>query len=413
MKKVALINMYPFEGENQYANKITRYSAYAFDELGMHSEFFSFSDKNKTSEVYGFKQHEIKSFRPLGDKFGAARYLDFIFLVLFGFRPTIEFINHSPALLRELDNYKPDIIFAADCITAKLMKKYLDQSGNQNVKMMCFSDSCKGIEAEIDDAIDWLKINKGNPILLKFIDKVLRGRYVKYYLSIYGLQVSITDAFLATDDMHRKEISRQFPKFRKNIFALYPEWWEPKSTKPKKIKGKIKSILFIGSYGHIPNAIAMKNITEFIAPKLPDKKFVIFGRGCPNKKIGNVQFIDGTKMSSDGVLRDADVCISPIIGYVSGIKTKISDYMEASKIVIGTKLTFTGYRVVDGFNSIIEDKIDRYPDRISQLDRNHKLRDKIQKNANTALDGHYKPDVIKKWATILKHIFSSSPSRGV
>ncbi len=398
------MSLYPLSDQKPYISRNLLYCAYAFRELGIHSEFFSMSDRTAESSAFGFRQHEIKSFRPLGSKFSIARYLDFLCLILFGFRPSVELINHSPRLVQELTSYNPDLVILADNIIAKLVGKYASEYKRKSTKIICLSDSYKGIQAEIDSGVYWVKEGTLNDIISGAVKRILKKRYTKYHMYLYNLEVKFSDAFLTTDDVHKREIQNKFPKFKKKIFALYPEYRQPPKIKGCGARREIKNILFIGSYTHTPNAIAIKAIRERIAPKLPDKTFIIFGDGCPNKKSGNVTMINGHGIPTSKVLKAADVCISPMTEYNSGIKTKVIEYICANKIVIGTSESLIGYNTINNVNVIVEDKIDNYPARIRELDKNLVLRRRIQKNARTMLGGFAENNVRIKWLKVLHYI---------
>jgi hypothetical protein len=402
MKKVALVSPYPLDDSTPYTSRPLRYCAFALKKLGMHCEFFSFSDKQAAAEISGFKQHTIISEMPLGNQFSTARYMDLASLALLGFRPSIEKINNSPILIKELVGYAPDIVILYDIIIAKLIKKYITKYKSPKTKILCHVDSYGGIPAEIEDNIRWLEINNKSPLKIKFI-KTLKRNYIKYYRGMYEQQLRASDAFLTPALEHKKELTKEFPEFKDKIFPLCPEWREfkPSIGKPKR---KLETIMFVGSYMHIPNAMAIKNITDVIAPAMPDKKFIIFGVGCPNEKRGNIQFINGAKLSVQSYLKKADLCIAPFTTYNGGVKTKILDYIQSNKIVMGTTSAFIGYTPIDNVNSIIEDKISNYPNRIKELENNYELRCKIQKNIHTLMKNNYEKTVMQRWHTVLKHI---------
>ncbi len=402
MKKVALISPYPLNERTPYTSRQLRYCAYTLKKFGMHCEFFSFSDKPAAKKVFGFKQHTIKSQRPLGSEFSTTRYMDLLSLALFGFRPSIERINDSPEFLNKLKEYDPGLVILVDIIIAKLMKKYSEQYKRPDTKIICYTDSYRGVPTEIDDNIKWLKETAGGPVKIGSI-KLLKRNYVKYYRSMYEQQLKIADAFIAPAEEHRRVMQQEFPQFKSKIFGFNFEWHDlkPNNTKPRK---KLDTIVFIGSYNHIPNAMAIKNVTQIIAPRMPQKKFIIFGVDCPNKKEGNVQFIDGTTIPTSTVLKKADVCLAPFTTYNAGMKTKIYDYVQANRIIIGTRSGFTGYAVVNKKNAVIEDDIRKYPDRIRELERNYALRSMIQRNVYTVLDNSRERVVDAKWKALLKYI---------
>ncbi len=412
MKRVAFVGMAPLSAKKPYTSLLMRYSAYALRKYGMRCEFFSLSNRTAMSNVFGFRQHEIESEKRTGSELSVSRYIDLANLFLLGQRPSVERISQYDKLLEQLAEYNPDIIMANDVLLAKLISKYIDIYGKEDTKVICYVDSSSGVPAEIEDTLYWLKASGANPAQIH-ATKLLKRRYIEYHLSYYRMMLELSSAFLVPGDSHKPEMDKDFPRFKDKIFSLYVEWYKPRRLTRKEIKKRIKTILFIGSYTHTPNAIAIRDITERIAPKLPDKEFIIFGVGCPNKRAGNVRFIDGSSLSSGPILKRADICLSPTTSYTSGIKIKVSDYIKANKIIIGTRQGLLGYSTRNRVNCIVEDDIEKYPERISVLERDKGLMEKIQKNAHTLLDGCSKEDAMKKWGTILKHMYGSGSVKDI
>ncbi len=405
MTKVAMISLYPLSDQSPHTGRNLFGLAYAFKRLGMHVELFSMSDRMRKSTARGFMQHEVVSSRPLGNEFTTARYIDLLALVLFGFRPSVEKMNDCPEMLLELNKYEPDLVVSTDTILARLMAEYATLYKKPSAKVMCQSDSYKGISHEIDDNINWLEMNHANPLQIILIKRLLRERYIKYHRSLYGLQVQLSDAFLTPGEEHADEIRAGFPGSEDKVFSLYLEWRAiSRGRRRPQLREKIGTILFIGSYTHIPNAIMIKHITDVIAPEMPDKTFIVFGFGCPNKRLKNIIFIDGARRSSGPFLKKADLCIVPLTVYNAGIRTKIMDYAYAGKIVMGTNESFVGFKAKNNLNAVIEDDIRKYPERIFDLEKNYKLRYKIQKNSHTLLNGYLERDTMKELKMILKSI---------
>lgn len=402
MKKVALISPYALYEKTPYTSRQLRYCAYALRKFGMHCEFFSFSDKPAATSVFGFKQHTIISHRPLGSEFSKARYIDLISLATLGFRPSIERINRSPEFLKKLSEYKPDLVVLIDIIIAKLIKEFAAKYKEPNTKIICYADSYKGIPTEIDDNINWLKQNGNSPIKIGFI-RLLKKNYISYYRAMYEQQLTICDAFITPAETHCNEMKKEFPRYKSKIFGFNFEWHDlrPNNKKPRK---RLDTILFIGSYAHIPNAMAIRHIVDTIAPRMPEKEFIIFGVGCPNERVGNIQFIDGTNIPSSVPLKKADICLAPFTGYNAGMKTKIFEYAHANRPVLGTRSAFTGYNVKDRINALIEDRIKQYPNRIRELEMHYALRCKIQSNIYTMLDNNREKVVRHRWKEVLNRV---------
>ena len=80
------------------------------------------------------------------------------------------------------------------------------------------------------------------------------------------------------------------------------------------------------------------------------------------------------------------------------------DYLVNRKAVIGTPRSFKGYAIKDGYNAIVENDINNYAKRITELERDPSLFEAIQKNSISALKGCSKREVKEKWDDLFKEI---------
>ncbi len=129
--------------------------------------------------------------------------------------------------------------------------------------------------------------------------------------------------------------------------------------------------LFVGS-GHIPNRNAAAELRRIASSAsecdATDAPLFVVAGGCADP--GRQSNFIALGIVDDVALRllyeAADVVLIPLReGLGASIKT--IEAMAAAKPVIGTTLGFRGYPVVSGRDCIIEDVIDRFPDRVREL----------------------------------------------
>lgn len=150
-------------------------------------------------------------------------------------------------------------------------------------------------------------------------------------------------------------------------------------------------ILFFGGSGQLQNIKAVHDIINIILPctikDFPNLKIMFTGTICEYiaknnlnklypKNIINVGYVENLRNYYSLV----DIVILPItIG--SGTKLKAAEAFAAGKPVISTSIGIVGYDVIDGKDVIIENCIDRFPDRIKNLLYLPDLRKKLGENA--------------------------------
>jgi len=175
---------------------------------------------------------------------------------------------------------------------------------------------------------------------------------------------------LVCSERDKNEIIKEVPSAKEKITVIpncvYLEEYE--SIKSFKTFEKEKPIvLFMGLLSYEPNADAVKNICELIAPKLVNEvDFLIIGKNAPQIKApSNVKFLGYVEDIKSYVL-NSDICIAPL-RYGSGTRFKILEYMALKRPVISTSKGAEGINYTEGKNIIIEDKIEFFADRIIEL----------------------------------------------
>ena len=400
MKKLALVNHYPFDRPKDAKGNLYLELAYIFNKLGMKVELFTLSKRDTISNFSGYVQNEIKLAIPDTDNvLSASRIADFLALELTGFRPSIWRMNKSDKLIDALHRYDPDVIFLTDTMFARSMERYKERYKNKT-KIITYSDTLNA--REMLDYIDNLATTKAKAYVIKYLKKSLRKRYINYLTELYRRTIDVSDVFVTMTDMHKKMIIKEFPNSKGKVYTILPGFIPDNRAHNNKPRVKIKVLLFIGACSHGPNADAINYILNYLAPKLPDKIFMIVGKGCLKKTVKNVHFIGTTPMAI--ALNKADVCLSPMTNDNTGVMSKVLAYLAKNKLVIGTASSFIGYKAKSGFNVIIENDLNKYATIIKNLENNPKMMKKIQMNAHTALEGHLEHDLIKAWSLMLKKI---------
>ncbi len=397
MKRVAILSQLPLDlitgsGHLGYFMRL-------FKKLGMHVELFSMSTVDKTEDLYGFKQNQVSLPSPDHNATVPARMMDAMVLGTLGFKPRMELMSRSKRFTDALHRYNPDLIFLVDTIFAKTLKRYKRE--DPRVKIIAYTDAPSN---EFNFALT-KSISSANQssAATRYLTKILKKNYLKYQSDLYRTMIDVSDAFVVPAKVHVTMVLKSFPNARGKIFSVMGNY----VTKDRIIKGrratKIKKILFLSTYGPAQINRAMDTVEREIAPQFPDKQFIMHGKHCPERKSGNVIY-SGKYLPLKKLFADIDLCICPLPDENTGYKVKVFDYFLANKIVMATTNAFLGFNVIDGYNAVVENDMSKYPDRIRQLEGNKRLMARIQRNAHTALKGHYERDAIKFWSKIFKRI---------
>lgn len=328
---------------------------------------------------------------------GPFRAFDFISLYALGVRPSIRLLNRNAAMINAISVFKPDLIITGSVQTYGIINKY--KSLDKNVKVIEYTDTPRAFEDSFN-SIDYVRIPKG---IREAIKKRLKRKYMGNMLGIFEELLKLSDAIVVPTSIDKADIIERFNVKGNNIFPIPSIFADVPKTKPrsKKISG-IKTILFVGVCKHTPNEEANSCIEKKIAPKLPHKRFLIAGSGCQTKVKGNVEYLGHVK-DLKKLIASVDLCIAPMTSN-TGMKTRFIDYFVAGKVVLGTRLAFTGYPVKNGVDVIIEDNVDNFYKRIRELDENKALIERIQTNSIKVADKLSFKALSKKWEKVIEYI---------
>lgn len=407
-KRVALVVPRPLNLTTSSLEAASKDIADMLTKFGMHVEIFSLSGSDSSSHFYSYKQNRVKVSCYGFDKPSILRFIDFLGFGIFGFKLSIESISRSKHLARVLYKYKPDIIFVTDSLFAKMVQNYKHMYYNSGVKVMAYVDA-PDIEFNFSLTKNITSTNSSS-FLSRYLKKLLEKKHFRYQTAMYNTLVNVSDAIITPGRSPKERIVRNFPAARNKIFPFLVNYVRGNGIRKQKRAQSIKTILFLSSYGSAPYVEAMDYIRSKLAPEFPEMVFIIHGRDCPDRTVGNVIF-SNKYLPLRKLFKEVDLCISPLPRKNPGIKLKVFDYFATGKMVIGTSESFKGFKVLDKFNAIIEDNINVYPDRIRELNENKELMNRIQANVHTALRGHYEKDIYDAWSDVLRYIYKPTKKR--
>lgn len=161
---------------------------------------------------------------------------------------------------------------------------------------------------------------------------------------------------------------------------------------------KEKRIVFLGNLFFEPNAEAIKNIHQYIYPKLKRSKFKFLIVGdCPKEmkkkyEDNDFRFI-GTIKNLNKAFKKSTFALAPILEG-TGLRVKILNYLAAGIPTIATKAAVAGFPNKENF--IIEDDFRKYPKIILELMNNKNYSLKIAKNGRAMIEREFDWRIIAK-----------------
>ncbi len=313
-------------------------------------------------------------------------------ILLLNFKVDNYISNRNINMIRALVDFDPDVIILGTFLLAGILQRVLNGSGKK-IKVISTFDSPAVIDNFTAPIYQKLHGKIPEPALRQYI-----RNYKKYNMKLYSKTLKASDFLVLPTELDMNAASHAFPEQEKKIIYV-PKQFVRSDVKAGRIRRSIKTIAFFGNYAYPPNRSAIEDIAKYIAPRLPEKKFIVFGNGCPVKKISNIEYLGAVENQYD-VLRDVDLCIAPLsIG--SGFKVKILDYFTMHKAVIGTDIAFQGFHVANHKNAIIENDIKKYPEVIRNLEKNKKRFYNMQKASHSAVEEFDKGKISAKWKRLV------------
>jgi glycosyltransferase involved in cell wall biosynthesis len=174
------------------------------------------------------------------------------------------------------------------------------------------------------------------------------------------------------------------------------------------IGAKDNLIMYMGSLKFFPNVDAVDSILKRIYPaarvRVPNIRLMITGPGSENlvgsipPEVVSTGVVDRSLLPAH--INAADICIAPL-RFGSGTRFKILEWMACGRPVIATRKAAEGIDVRDGEDIILEDAIERYPQRISELCGDPGFRQKLGDNGRNLVESRYSWEVcvspMEKW----------------
>jgi glycosyltransferase involved in cell wall biosynthesis len=358
---------------------------------------FSFGLKESKNKIFGgVEQVVIKGGRYDEEGFSINRILNFAHLAFFGSKFSLEGLNKNCQMMDSVKRFGPEIIITVTSNLYHFIKEYKKCGGT--AKIISYLDSPKLIEdsfaaLEAVGAPAWTK---------RILNRTLRFKYKDYYNNTYVTIAQYSDMVVIASKQDRDELLKLIgSKFNGKIKVIPPVYVE-RVPRFKKAPKNVKVILFAGAFGYYPNAEAIDTIKRIIAPSMPDKTFIIAGRGGKTMTVGNINFIGDVK-DIRRLVTKADVCIAPLL-HGSGMKQKVLDYMLSFKPVIGTAVAFNGYSIRNRIEAIVENDPNKFPLRIEELVSNPVLLRRLARECKSVCKRFTLDKLSSKWGSAIEEL---------
>lgn len=356
---------------------------------------FSIGKKDEIIKLKNYKEIVLKNNGFIGNDNILIKLLDYLSLLSSKRSYNFFIRNKCSALISKLLDYNPEIIVTSYEFS-DLITRYKEH--NKNVKIIALMDDPRQINDIVNSKLALIKDKTFLCKIYKVGVKIIAYNYMQMLKKKYSELVK-NSVFVINFTEEGNKISKKIYRLYSNkFFVIPPPILNFKPTYKLKVKKHAKNILFLGSCNYPPNKESIQLIEENIAPKLPEFNFIIVGKNCKKYRVGNIKSLGYVK-NMNRILEKTDMCISPII-HGGGIKTKLLEYIAAGKPIIGTSLAFEGYPIKDGLNAIIENDIDRYPEKIRLLAKSYKPRKEMSKNTLKIISYFSNKKIMKRWTTL-------------
>jgi glycosyltransferase involved in cell wall biosynthesis len=148
-----------------------------------------------------------------------------------------------------------------------------------------------------------------------------------------------------------------------------------------------ESIVFVGSFIHLPNVDAAMRLIDGIYPRLrgvfPDLGLSIVGSSPPPALVaaaGNGVIVTGTVPDVTPYLDRATVVVVPLrLG--GGMRVKVVEALAAGKAVVSSRRAAAGVGVTDGEHLLLAETDSQFADRVGELLRDPERRAKLAAGA--------------------------------
>lgn len=161
-------------------------------------------------------------------------------------------------------------------------------------------------------------------------------------------------------------------------------------------------LVFIGSFNHSPNLIAINFFISEIWPKLPESisgsKLTIIGSNPPQELFEiqdqNIEVLGWVK-DAESVIRTKRISLAPLT-FGAGVKGKIGESLSIGIPVVMTSLAAEGMHMIDRENAMIADTSDQFAQKILELYTDKNLWNFVQQNGLNVIKNHFSPEIVAK-----------------
>ncbi len=237
------------------------------------------------------------------------------------------------------------------------------------------------IESEI-----WRQIAKNSKnIIKKLYLKILANRVRKfdeYYLNKYDFLIPITQV----DAKKYASLGVRCP------IHVLPAGIDVERIESYKSNKEINSIFFIGALDWIPNQEGLLWFLKEVLCKIKNIDFYIAGRNATQNFIKilknyNLNYLGEVEDAYDFMASNSIMVVPLFSG--SGMRIKILEGMAMGKIIVSTSLGAEGIEYSADENIIIANNAQQFIEKISMLNTDNDLRQKVSKNAKKYVHANF------------------------
>jgi glycosyltransferase involved in cell wall biosynthesis len=209
--------------------------------------------------------------------------------------------------------------------------------------------------------------------------------------------------------------------------AVIPNGVDVHRYQPRSRETYGPSVLFVGSFRHLPNLLAYEALRETIMPlvwrEIPECRLTVIA-GPDHERAARMagkalSLAGDSRVTIHGFVedvrpayRECDVVVVPL-PVSAGTNIKVIEAMACGRAVISTPVGCVGLELTDGEELLVRQIGEDFAKAVVTLLRNREVREKIARRARCAAEERFDWNVIAQ--TALRSIFSDArrPSRAV
>lgn len=359
----------------------------------------------------GFNEIVVKGNLPKAVTYGGEpwNYAEYLGRTMEGFMGQRNAYNSQPDLIGQLNSLKPDVIVtsnsylptAIDILDVLIRYKW---ENDNTPKLVVLTDDFKAVEEFF--ALTYRNFAKTHPNSSTFpLVEEMEAHYTRYMGEIYSRMLAFSNAVVFYTDEDLAASRARYPKELSYKLVRVQPYYEIK-TGDITIRDELRTAVFFGHSGNVPNAVAKSTIIERIAPHVPEITFIVAGRGELESNNGNVVVI-GSVDNIPKLVGDADLYIAPMT-YGTGVQTKLLDPLNAGIPIISTHVGAQGFPATHMEHMVLEDDISRFPSWIRRLRDDKELRRYLPTNAIRDMGAYFSSETVgKTWEKLIARMLRS------